>query len=58
MSKRNNMNTNKDYVRGKLSVAKCMRLYLYIAQVNLEGSPRVGSVYIYVINEMQNVDPI
>ena len=32
-----------------------MRLYVYIAQVDLEGNSRVGSSCTYVMNEMDDV---
>ena len=38
-----------------LSVGKGMGHYLYLAQVDIEGNSRVGSLCIYVFNEMHDV---
>ena len=41
-----------------LSLGKGVGLYLYIEQVDIEGSSRVGSLCIYVTTEMHHVCPI
>ena len=38
-----------------LSVGKIMGLYLYISQMDLEGSSRVGALCIYVMNDMHDI---